>query len=41
MTGKGYTSAHWTTRYYAGEGHNERSWGKRLDIPVQFLLKKK
>jgi enterochelin esterase-like enzyme len=41
MTKKGYTSSHWTTRYYAGEGHSERSWGKRFDIPILFLLKKK
>ncbi|MGA3012957.1 MAG: alpha/beta hydrolase-fold protein [Bacteroidales bacterium] len=40
MVKKGYTFPHWTTRYYPGEGHTEKSWSKRLDIPLEFLLKK-
>ena len=40
MMKKGYTFPHWTTRYYSGEGHSEKSWSKRLDIPIMFLLKK-
>ena len=40
MVKKGYTFPHWTTRYYPGEGHSEKSWSKRLDIPIEFLLKK-
>jgi enterochelin esterase-like enzyme len=40
MVKKGYTFPHWTTRYYPGEGHSEKSWSKRLDIPLEFLLKK-
>jgi enterochelin esterase-like enzyme len=40
MIKKGYTFPHWTTRYYSGEGHSEKSWSKRLDIPIMFLLKK-
>jgi len=40
MVLKGYTSSHWITRYFPGEDHSERSWKKRLNIPVMFLLKK-
>jgi len=40
MTKQGYTSSHWTTRYFSGENHSEKSWSKRLDIPILFLLKK-
>jgi len=41
MMKRGYTYTHWTTRYFPGEGHSERSWSKRLDIPLMFLLNKK
>jgi len=40
MTKQGYTSSSWISRYFSGEGHSEKSWKKRLDIPILFLLKK-
>jgi enterochelin esterase-like enzyme len=40
MVKKGYTSSHWITRYFSGEEHSEKSWCKRFNIPVMFLLKK-
>ncbi len=30
----------WVSRFFPGGNHNEKSWGERLDIPLQFLLKK-
>ncbi len=36
----GYTSKSWLTRYFPGEGHSEKSWSKRLSIPLRFLLKR-
>ena len=38
MKQKGYSSAHWQTRFFPGENHSEKSWAKRLAIPVEFLL---
>jgi enterochelin esterase-like enzyme len=40
MTAKGYTSSSWITREFIGENHSEKSWKKRLDIPIGFLLGK-
>lgn len=40
MKQKGYTTRHWITRYFPGEDHSEKSWNKRLDIPLVFLLGK-
>lgn len=37
---KGYTGKNWMTKYFPGENHSEKSWGKRVDIPLIFLLKK-
>ena len=37
---KGYTSKDWMTRFYPGADHSERSWHKRLHVPLLFLLKK-
>ena len=39
MVAKGYQSSNWLTKYYPGEDHSERSWSKRLAIPLLFLLK--
>jgi enterochelin esterase-like enzyme len=41
MKAKGYTAKNWETRYYPGEDHTERSWRKRLAIPMEFLLRKR
>ncbi|NJO68559.1 MAG: hypothetical protein HC830_04125 [Bacteroidetes bacterium] len=40
MTTKGYTPQNWLTQYFPGEDHSEKSWNKRLHIPIEFLLKK-
>ena len=37
---KGFTSKNWMTRKYGGADHSEKSWNKRLDVPLIFLLKK-
>lgn len=39
MRAKGYTADNWVTKYFPGEEHSEKSWSKRLDIPLTFLLK--
>ncbi|MFI5163117.1 MAG: alpha/beta hydrolase [Sphingobacteriales bacterium] len=36
----GYTEKNWITREYPGMDHSERSWAKRFDVPVLFLLGK-
>lgn len=41
MRAKGYTSDHWETRSFSGDDHSERSWAKRLNVPLEFLLGKK
>ncbi|MBK8656231.1 MAG: esterase family protein [Haliscomenobacter sp.] len=41
MKTKGFSSANWTTKGFPGEDHSERSWAKRLEIPMLFLLKAK
>jgi enterochelin esterase-like enzyme len=40
MKAKGFTAHNWITSYFPGEDHSEKSWSKRLDIPLLFLLKK-
>ena len=40
MTAKGWTEKSWITKFFAGENHSEVSWAKRLNIPLEFLLKK-
>ncbi len=40
MRAKGWVEKSWTTRFFAGEDHSEKSWAKRLDIPFEFLLGK-
>jgi enterochelin esterase-like enzyme len=40
MKAKGYTTANWTTREFPGADHSERSWARRLEVPVKFLLGK-
>lgn len=38
---KGYKAGkNWITRKFPGAGHDEKSWRKRVDIPLGFLLKK-
>lgn len=40
MKANGYTQQNWITKEFFGEGHIEKSWAKRLYIPVKFLLKR-
>lgn len=41
MKRKGYKEGSgWTTRKFPGEEHSEKSWRKRIDIPLMFLLGK-
>jgi enterochelin esterase-like enzyme len=40
MLAKGYNDSHWLTKFYPGDDHSEKSWSKRLAIPLTFLLQK-
>ena len=41
MKKKGYKQEkNWITRKFEGEEHSERSWRKRVNIPLEFLLRK-
>jgi enterochelin esterase-like enzyme len=40
MAEKGWTSKNWMTRKFEGADHSEKSWRKRLNIPLEFLLSK-
>ena len=40
MISKGFTAKNWMTKYFPGENHSEQAWGKRVDLPLIFLLKK-
>lgn len=40
MKSKKYTESSWVTKYFPGDDHSEKSWNKRLAIPLNFLLKK-
>jgi predicted alpha/beta superfamily hydrolase len=40
MKEKGFTADNWQTKFFPGENHSEESWAKRLNIPLEFLLKK-
>jgi predicted alpha/beta superfamily hydrolase len=40
MKQKGWVKKFWRSKYFPGAGHNEKSWAKRLEIPLLFLLKK-
>lgn len=37
---KGYTDKNFESKIFQGADHSEISWAKRLDIPLEFLLKK-
>ncbi|XLS28994.1 alpha/beta hydrolase [Flavobacteriaceae bacterium M23B6Z8] len=38
LKSKGYSRKNWKTRVFEGDDHSERSWKKRLDVPLVFLL---
>lgn len=37
---KGYNENNWITEYFPGDDHSEKSWSKRLHIPMEFLLRR-
>jgi predicted alpha/beta superfamily hydrolase len=39
MLAKGYTATNWLTKYFPGDDHSEKSWSRRLNIPLEFLLR--
>jgi enterochelin esterase-like enzyme len=39
LKAKGFSAKNWITKYFPGADHSEKSWNKRLDIPLVFLLK--
>lgn len=36
-----YDRKHFQSRFFPGENHSENAWKKRLDIPLEFLFRKK
>lgn len=38
MRVKGFTEVNWLTKKFQGEEHSEKSWRKRVDTPIIFLL---
>lgn len=40
MIKNGFTEANWNTVTFPGDDHTERSWRKRLHIPISFFLGK-
>jgi enterochelin esterase-like enzyme len=34
----GYTSKNWLTKYFPGDDHSEKSWCRRLWMPLEFLM---
>jgi predicted alpha/beta superfamily hydrolase len=39
MQSKRFTKKTWVTRFFPEEGHSEKAWSNRLDVPLLFLLK--
>lgn len=37
----GFTNTNWTTHFFEGKDHSEKSWAERLNVPLEFLLKNK
>ena len=40
MKAKSFTAKNWMTKFYPGDDHSEKSWYKRLNMPMEFLLGK-
>ena len=40
MKEKGYSENNFVNKYFQGEDHSEKSWSKRLNVPLEFLLAK-
>jgi hypothetical protein len=39
MKAKNFGKKNWQTLKFEGEDHSEKSWAKRLSIPLTFMLK--
>jgi len=40
MEKRGFNEKNWMTKFFPGDNHSEISWNRRLNIPIEFLLKK-
>lgn len=40
MVQKGFTPKNWITKFFPGKNHSEEAWAERINIPLEFLLKK-
>ena len=40
MKRKGFNEDSWMSKYFPGDDHSEKSWSKRLHVPLLFLLGK-
>ncbi len=40
MQTKGYSEKNWMTKYHPEDDHSEKSWNRRLHMPLIFLLEK-
>ncbi|MEI7502811.1 MAG: alpha/beta hydrolase-fold protein [Paludibacter sp.] len=40
MKMKCFSVDNWSTKFFPGQDHSEKSWNSRLEIPFEFLLKK-
>jgi enterochelin esterase-like enzyme len=38
MKRKGFDTTNWMTKFYPSDDHSEKSWSKRLHVPLTFLL---
>lgn len=38
MQAKGFNGNNWVTKYFPGDDHSEKSWSRRLNIPLEFLF---
>ncbi len=41
MRSNGFSDRNWVTKKFEGDDHSEKSWAKRLEIPLEFLLGKR
>ena len=41
LKAKGFTAKNWMTRKFVGDDHSEKSWAKRLDLPLVFFVGEK
>lgn len=41
LISKGFNKSNWITNKFSGAAHSEKDWGKRLNLPLVFMLGKK